>query len=168
MQKRIVSSHKIIDTFVLNCIGCTHMFDGVGHGVSAGAAQGEVQHHNLIGSDESSDRHNKDQVPEEDIKGSMLERGLMLFGLMKGDLKPCDTERTKTHTDSLANERDGKRRLRDLLSNKEEEDSLSQQDGDGHSQLLSPSCEGDNRDLGDKRPHQIKPNAFSTFTVLRH
>lgn len=42
------------------------MFDGMGHGVSAGAAQGEVQHHDLIRGNESSDRHNKDQVPEED------------------------------------------------------------------------------------------------------
>ena len=40
------------------------MFDGMGHGVSAGAAQGEVQHHNLIRGNESGDRHDEDQVPE--------------------------------------------------------------------------------------------------------
>lgn len=34
----------------------------------------------------------------------------------------------RTRSDSLANERDRKRRLRNLLSNKKEEDSLSQQD----------------------------------------
>ncbi len=51
------------------------MFDGVGHGVSAGAAQGEVQHHNLIGSNESSDTHNKDQVPEEDIREDLCWTG---------------------------------------------------------------------------------------------
>lgn len=44
------------------------MFDGMGHGMSAGAAQGEVQHHNLISGNESSDTHDKDQVPEEEIR----------------------------------------------------------------------------------------------------
>lgn len=43
----------------------------MGHGMSAGAAQGEVQHHNLISSNESSDTHDKDQVPEEDIIHNM-------------------------------------------------------------------------------------------------
>lgn len=47
------------------------MFDAVGHGVSAWAAQGEVQHHNLIGGNEGSDTHDKDQVPEEDIRGDL-------------------------------------------------------------------------------------------------
>lgn len=42
------------------------MFDGMGHGMSAWAAQGEVQHHNLISGNESRDAHNKDQVSEED------------------------------------------------------------------------------------------------------
>lgn len=41
----------------------SHMFDAVGHGVSAGAAQGDVQHHDLIGCDEGSDTHDEDQVP---------------------------------------------------------------------------------------------------------
>lgn len=50
------------------------MFDGMRHGVSAGAAQGEVQNHNLIGSDESSDRHDKDQVPEEDVRENVCWR----------------------------------------------------------------------------------------------
>lgn len=44
------------------------MFDGVGHCMSVRAAQGEVQHHNLISSNESSDTHDKDQVPEEEDK----------------------------------------------------------------------------------------------------
>lgn len=34
----------------------------------------------------------------------------------------------RTHSNSLANERDRKRRLRNLLSNEKEEDSLGQQD----------------------------------------
>lgn len=55
----------------------------------------------------------------------------------------------RTHADSLADERDRKGRLRDLLSNEEKEDSLSQQDRDGNSQLLSPGCEEDIRGLGD-------------------
>lgn len=42
------------------------MFDGLGHGVSTGTAQGEVEHHDLIGGYESGDTHDKDQVPEED------------------------------------------------------------------------------------------------------
>lgn len=71
------------------------------------------------------------------------------------DNKPSRGQQ-RTHTDSLADERDRERGLRDLLSNKKEEDSLSQQDRDGHSQLLSPSCEGDNRDLGHREPNQIK------------
>lgn len=44
------------------------MFDGMGHSMSAGAAQREVQHNNLISSNESGDAHNKDQVPEEDMR----------------------------------------------------------------------------------------------------
>lgn len=54
----------------------------------------------------------------------------------------------RIHTDLLANERDRERGLRDLLSNKKQEDSLSQQDRNGHCQFLSSSCEWDNRDLG--------------------
>lgn len=86
---------------------------------------------------------------------SVLERRLKLYGLKK--INPSRGQQ-RTHTDSLANERDRKRCLRDLLSNKKEEDSLSQQDRDGHSQLLSPGCEGDNRDLWDRRttPNQNK------------
>lgn len=42
------------------------MFDGLRHGMSAGATQGDVQHHYLIRGNESSDRHYKDQVPEGD------------------------------------------------------------------------------------------------------
>lgn len=42
------------------------MFDGLGHGMSTGTPQGEVQHHNLIGGYESGDTHDKDQVPKED------------------------------------------------------------------------------------------------------
>lgn len=57
----------------LRCRGCTHMLDAMRHCVSAGAAKGEVQHHNLISSNESGDRHDEDQVPEEDI-GSVLRR----------------------------------------------------------------------------------------------
>lgn len=44
------------------------MLDAVGHGVSAWTAQGEVQHHDLISSNQSGDRHDKDQVPVEDIR----------------------------------------------------------------------------------------------------
>lgn len=51
----------------LSCSGCTYMFNAMGHGVSAGAPQGKVQHHNLISRNESSDTHNKDQVPVGDI-----------------------------------------------------------------------------------------------------
>ncbi len=51
------------------------MFDGVGHGVSAGAAQGEVQHHNLISSNESCDTHHKDQIPEENIREDQCWKG---------------------------------------------------------------------------------------------
>lgn len=51
------------------------MFDGMGHGMSVGATQGEVQHHNLISSDESGDTHNKDQVPAEDIREDCCWRG---------------------------------------------------------------------------------------------
>lgn len=47
----------------------TYMFEGRGHGVSAGTAQGDVEHHDLVGSDESGHRHNKDQVPEKSIRG---------------------------------------------------------------------------------------------------
>lgn len=43
------------------------MLDLMRHGVSVGAAQGEVQHHNLVGSDECGDAHNEDDVPKEDI-----------------------------------------------------------------------------------------------------
>lgn len=39
------------------------MLDGIRHGVSAGAAQGEVQHHNLICGYESGHTHDKDQIP---------------------------------------------------------------------------------------------------------
>lgn len=73
---------------------------------------------------------------------------------MKDNTNPAEVSREHT-IDSLADERNRKRRLRDLLSNKEEEDSLSQQDRDGHSQLLSPSCEGHKGDLGDRRLQQI-------------
>lgn len=48
--------------------GSTYMFDGLGHGVSIGTAQGEIEHHNLIGGYERGDTHDKDQVPEEDGK----------------------------------------------------------------------------------------------------
>lgn len=41
------------------------MFDGLGHSMSVGATQGEVQHHNLVSGNESSGTHSKDQVPEE-------------------------------------------------------------------------------------------------------
>lgn len=51
------------------------MFDGIGHGVGARATQGEVQHHNLISSNESSDTHHKDQVPAEDIREDLCWRG---------------------------------------------------------------------------------------------
>lgn len=44
------------------------MLDAVGHGMSVWAAQGEVQHHNLISGNEGRDTHDKDQVPEEDIR----------------------------------------------------------------------------------------------------
>ncbi len=92
----------------------------------------------------------------------MLDRGLKLHAL-KTQKRPSRGQQ-RTHTDSLADERDRERCLRDLLSDKEEEDSLSQQDRDRHSQLLSPSCEGDNRDLGDTGPHQIKKSY--QFSVL--
>lgn len=46
----------------------TYMFDGLGHGMSIGATQGEVEHHNLIGGYESGDTHDKDQVPEDGEK----------------------------------------------------------------------------------------------------
>lgn len=51
------------------------MFDGIRHGMSAGAAQGEVQHYNLIGGNESSDTHNKDQVPADDIREDLCWTG---------------------------------------------------------------------------------------------
>lgn len=51
------------------------MFEGLGHCVSTGAAQGEVEDHNLIGSDESRHAHDKDQVPEEDITGELCCKG---------------------------------------------------------------------------------------------
>lgn len=44
------------------------MFDGLGHGMGTGTAQGEVEHHDLIGGYESGDTHDEDQVPEEDEK----------------------------------------------------------------------------------------------------
>lgn len=44
---------------------------------------------------------------------------------------PADVSR-ETTLDSLANERDRERRLGNLLGNEEEEDGLSQQDGNGH------------------------------------
>lgn len=70
VQKRQFSLKKtLLNRYIwLGCIGYTHMFDGVRHSVGAGAAQGEVQNHNLIGSNESSDRHDKDQVPEKDVR----------------------------------------------------------------------------------------------------
>lgn len=52
---------------------------------------------------------------------------------------PADVSREPT-LDSLANERDRERRLGDLLSDEEQKDGLSQQDGNGHGQLLSSSC----------------------------
>ena len=61
----------------------------------------------------------------------------------------CDKRRKhpaevgREHTDSLANERHRERGLRDLLSDEDEEDSLSEQDGDCHRQLLSTGCEGE-------------------------
>lgn len=51
------------------------MFDAVGHGMSVWAAQGEVQHHNLISGNEGRDTHDKDQVPEEDIRGDLCWTG---------------------------------------------------------------------------------------------
>lgn len=44
---------------------------------------------------------------------------------------PADVSR-ETTLDSLANERDRERRLGNFLGNEEEEDGLSQQDGNGH------------------------------------
>lgn len=40
--------------------------------MSAGAAQREVQHHNLIGCNESRDRHDKNEVPEKDIRDDLF------------------------------------------------------------------------------------------------
>lgn len=70
----------------------------------------------------------------------------MLDKRLKQKTKVTSRGQQTTQTDLLANERNRKRRLRDLLSNKKEEDSLSQQDRDGYSQLLSPSCEGETED----------------------
>ena len=47
----------------------TYMFEALRHGVCVGIAQGEVEHHNLVGCDQSRHRHDEDQVPEGDIKG---------------------------------------------------------------------------------------------------
>lgn len=107
------------------------MLNAVGHGVSVRAAQRDVQHHDLIGSNESGDTHDKDQIPAREHERTALDRRLL--GSIIG---------YKRTTDSLADQRNRKGSLRHLLSNKEEEDSLSQQDRDGHSQLLSSSCEG--------------------------
>lgn len=64
----IISSQKrtFLGTSGSTRLGSTYTFDGMGHGMSARAAQGEVQHHNLISGNESRDTHNKDQVSEED------------------------------------------------------------------------------------------------------
>lgn len=128
----------------------------MGHGVCARAAQGEVQHHNLISSNESGDTHDKDQVPTGEMRRDLLEESQQKERERKRKAAELCRGQQTTHSDSLADERDRERCLRDFLSNKKEENSLSQQDRDGHSQLLSPSCEGDNRDLGDSRAHQIK------------
>lgn len=62
------------------------MLDAVGHDVSARAAQREVQHHNLIGGNESGDTHDKDQIPaREHRRTSVLHR--RLFGPSRRHLK---------------------------------------------------------------------------------
>lgn len=116
--------------------------------MSAGASQGEIQHHNLIGGNERGDRHDEDQVPGEGRAEYLCWTPTEPTGLTNSQ--------KKAHSDSLADERDRKRGLRDLLSNEKEEDSLSQQHRDGHSQLLSPSCEGDNRNSGDRKQHNAQ------------
>lgn len=65
------------------------MFDGMGHGVSAGAAQGEVKHYDLICGDESCDAHNKDQVPEEDVREDLC----WTRGSNKRQKKPAEVSR---------------------------------------------------------------------------
>lgn len=94
------------------------MFHGMGHGVSAGTAQGEVKHHNLIGSNESRHAHDKDQVPEGDSRRVRL-NGLKIQKHNSVAQIPLTLRRweIQTHTDSLANKRDRERCLGDLLSN---------------------------------------------------
>lgn len=78
-------------TVVVFCAGSTYVFDGLGHGMSTGATQGEVEHHNLIGSYESGDTHDKDQVPEEDEKRAASVSGL---GLETGTTLHMTSENT--------------------------------------------------------------------------
>lgn len=72
--------------------GSTYVFDGLGHDMSTGTAQGEVEHHDLIGGYESGDRHDKDQVPEE---GERRPASISRLRLKTGSTLQKSTENTR-------------------------------------------------------------------------
>lgn len=75
--------------------GSTYVFDGLGHDMSIGTAQGEVEHHDLIGGYESGDRHDKDQVPEE---GERRPASISRLRLKTGPTLQKSTENTRSLT----------------------------------------------------------------------
>lgn len=72
--------------------GSTYVFDGLGHDMTIGTAQGEVEHHDLIGGYESGDRHDKDQVPEE---GERRPASISRLRLKTGSTLQKSTENTR-------------------------------------------------------------------------
>lgn len=76
------------------------MFEGLGHTVSAGAAQWEVQHYNLICSNESSDTHHEDQVPGEDIREIFVGGQTQTVWI---EAKQTSRGQQRGHADSLSN-----------------------------------------------------------------
>ena len=94
------------------------MFDAVGHGVSAGAAQGEVQHHDLIGSNESSNTHDKDQVPAVGRTSDKIWVGqdTQTVWVKKKDRRPAEIGRGQQRTRWLTCQLEGRRETSQGLS----------------------------------------------------